>query len=394
MILLARFLGAEEFGVFAFALSIFTVLSIVAELGLPIVVTRFATIYFLKKQIKLFKGIINFSNSRIILMSCLLMVVTIILYFLNTFTGEYDKVILYGLPLIILFSLSRLRSAILMAVHKVNIAQLPEMIVRPLLIIVFVSLLYYFGNISASNAILLYVAINIIVYLMGEFLVKKYTREFLVRKNNLNFEKNKWIAAALPLFFLGGIQILGAHSDIFFLGIMAESKDVGVFKSMYQISLLVLFSLSAVNAISTPLIVNDFEQNNFRGLRKTFLNFCGINFVFSLLIGSLLLFLGKYFIELLYGKEYLVGYSCLQILIIGRIINATLGASNQFLKMMGEEKKATKGIITGVIVGIILNIILIPDYGIVGSSIAVAISLTTWNVYLFIILMRKIGFNQ
>jgi O-antigen/teichoic acid export membrane protein len=237
---------------------------------------------------------------------------------------------------------------------------------------------------------ILYVFINIIVYSFGEYLVKRNTKRLSLKNVSASFETVKWRSSAIPLFFLGGIQTFGAQSDVFLLGLLSESEEVGVFKSMYQVSLLVIFSLSAVNAISSPLIVKDFETNNFSGLKKLLINFCSINFFIALSIAIPLLFFGEHIIEFLYGPEYLSGILCLQILVIGRIINTTFGSANQFLKMMGEEKKAFYGILIGVLTSILLNIILIPIYGIVGSAIASSIGLVMWNIILFFRLVNKI----
>lgn len=390
---MARFLGAEEFGVFSFALSLITILSIVAELGLPTVVSRFAAIYFYKNQLHHFKEIVRFTNRKIIVAYIFLTTCLLILYLTNVISPEYKDAVLLASPLILLFSLSRVRSSILTAVEKVNIAQLPEMIFRPTLLILSILLLYYFDNVTSINVIIVYILINIIVYITGEWLVKKHTVSVkLISK--INYERKKWIKAAFPLFLLGGIQMLGVQSDIFLLGFFANSEDVGIFKSMYQISLLIIFSLTAVNAISSPKIVKLYEDNDILGLRSLLIKYCFINFGFSLIIAFPFYFYGDYFINLLYGQEYVIGFGCLQILIIGRIINTIFGVSSQFLKMMGEETKAVNGILLGTIISILLNIILIPKFKLIGASYASAISLSFWNLFLFFILTKKLWFNS
>ena len=138
----------------------------------------------------------------------------------------------------------------------------------------------------------------------------------------------------LPLFILGSIQVLSQHSDIFILGLLTSDENVGVYKSMFQISILIIFSLSAINAISAPHIIREVELNNPIGLRKLLLKFCIVNAIFAILIGFPFLFFGEFFIELIYGQEYITGLTCLKILILGRMINAVLGASNHFLKMI------------------------------------------------------------
>lgn len=392
IILMARFLGAEEFGIFAFAISIVTLLSMVSELGLPTVITRFGAIYFFKNQFEFFKGIVRFTNSRIIIASLVLVLGVVITYFAGIIKPEYESAVLLASPLVLLLALSRVRSAILTAIEKVNIAQFPEMIFRPSLLIISILLLYYFDKISAINVLILYIIVNVIVYLIGEWLVKRHSKTIKLVKQ-VDFERKKWIASAFPLFLLGGIQMIGVQSDIFLLGFFADSEDVGIFKSMYQISLLIIFSLTAVNAISAPKIVRLYESNNVEGLKKLVINFCLINLIFSLIIAFPFYFYGDYFINLLYGEEYVVGFVCLQILIIGRIINTVFGISSQFLKMMGEEKKAANGVLLGALISVVLNIILIPRFGLIGAAYASAISLAFWNLFLFLILVRKLWFN-
>lgn len=392
MILMARFLGPEEFGVFTFALSFVIILSMVSEMGLPTVITRFGAIYYFKDRLDYFKGILHFTHLRIVIASLASTLIIIIIYFLGLIKPEYESTVILATPLIILFALSRVRSAILTAVEKVNIAQLPEMIFRPSLLIIAILLLYYLNIVTVINVLLVYILINIIVYLVGEWLVKKHTRAIKL-KETINHEKKKWIQAAFPLFLLGGIQIIGAQADVFLLGLLADSEDVGIFKSMYQISLLVIFSLTAVNAVSPPRIVRLYENNDAKGLQKLLINYCIINFIFAIVIASPFYFYGDFFIELLYGEEYLIGFRCLQILIIGRIINTIFGVSTQFLKMMGEEKKAVKGILLGAIVSVILNIILIPKFKLIGAAYASAIALSVWILYLFLIVIRKLWFK-
>lgn len=390
MILLARFLGPDDFGDFAFAVSFVIIASIFSSLGLPTVVTRFGAIYFINDNWKKLKGILSFSNKKVFICSLIVTAVLFILLVTNVIRVAAKEYVLIALPIILFLALSTIRTGLLTAIEKVNLSQLPEMIVRPLLFFLVILVFYYLGILDGYTAIISYMIINGIIFLIGAYLVKKFTHKHIENVEPDYSESKPWVKSAMPLFLLGSIQVLGAQADIFLLGFLADSEEVGIFKSMYQISLLVIFSLTAVNAIVSPYIVRSFEEKNIKKLKQLLFTFCGINLVFALIIAFPFLFFGEFFIELLYGKEFVVGATCLQILIFGRIINSIFGISNQFLKMMGEERKATKGIFIGAVAGIVLNFLLIPTYGIIGAAIASASALITWNVYLFVITVRKI----
>lgn len=390
MILLARFLGPDDFGDFAFSISFVIIASVFSSLGLPTVITRFGAIYFINNNWNKLKGILAFSNKRVFICSIVITLIILLLLVMDVIEVASKNYIFIALPIIVFLALSTIRTGLLTAIEKVNLSQLPEMIIRPILFFIVILILYYAGVLDGYTAIISYTIINGIIFLIGAYLVKKYTQKHIENIEPDSKESKIWVKSAMPLFLLGSIQILGAQADIFLLGFLAESEEVGIFKSMYQISLLVIFSLIAVNAIVSPYIVRSFEEKNTKKLKQLLFVFCGINFTFALVIACPFLFFGEYFIELLYGEEFVVGVTCLQILIFGRIINSIFGISNQFLKMMGEERKATKGIFIGAVIGIILNFMLIPKYGIVGAAIASATALIIWNVYLFVITVRKI----
>lgn len=390
MILLARFLGPDEFGDFAFSVSFVIIASIFSSLGLPTVVTRFGAIYFINNRWDKLKGILVFSNKRVFISSIIITVILLILLLIDFIKVDSKEYIIIASPIILFLALSTIRTGLLTAIEKVNLSQLPEMIIRPVLFFLVILCFYYLGILDGHTAISSYMIINGIVFLTGAYLVKKFTHKATANVRAEFSESKTWVKSATPLFLLGSVQVLGAQADIFLLGFLADSKEVGIFKSMYQISLLVIFSLIAVNAIVSPYIVRNFEEKNVKKLKTLIISLCGINFAFALIIAIPFLFFGQFFIKVLFGEEFVVGLTCLKILILGRIINSIFGISNQFLKMMGEERKATKGILLGTITGILLNFILIPKYGIVGSAIASSLGLITWNFYLFGILVRKI----
>lgn len=389
MIVLARFLGPEQFGDYAFSVSLVIILSIFSNLGLPVVITRFGAMYHLTQKWNLLKGILTFSNTRIFVSSLAVVALTATLIGFDIIKTPAKYHILAALPIVVFLALSNVRTAILTAIEKVNLSQLPEMILRPVLFLLAILIFYYLGLLNSLTAVTLYTLINLFIYFVGVYLVKKYIRNH-TEGISPGDESKLWIHSALPLFFLGGIQVLGAQADVFLLGVLARNEEVGIFKSMYQISLLIIFSLTAVNAIASPHIVRHFEQGNWRSLKKLLIIFCVINLSFALLISLPFFMYGDFFIKILYGEAYLAGFATLRILLVGRFMNAIFGVSNQFLKMMGYERQATKGILIGSVIGVLLSFLLIPKFGMIGAAVASSSALVLWNVYLFSIVVRRI----
>lgn len=364
--------------------------SIVCSLGFPVLVTRYGATYFIREQWGYLKGLLKYSNKRITIVSISFIVLTLIIFSIDFFDLKPYSSIKIGLPIILFLSLSSIRTSALTAIEKVNYSQLPEMIIRPIIFLLFILIFYFFYDLNNISAIAIYTLTNGIVFFCGVILLRK----FLPKKVKIakeNYEPKIWNKTAIPLFILGSVQVISQHSDIFILGLLTSDDNVGVYKSMYQISILIIFSLSAINAISAPYIVREIEYNNQSGLKQLLFKFCFINSVISIIIALPFIICGDFFVNLLYGNDYESGITCLKILILGRIINSIFGSSNHFLKMLGEEKKATKGIVLGVILGIILNIILVPNYGINGAAIASSSALVFWNFHLFFSTVKSIN---
>ena len=71
-ILLARTLGPEGYGIYAFAYALATLIAIPAQMGLPTLVVREVARYQLKEEWGYLKGILRFSNQVVLGLAALL----------------------------------------------------------------------------------------------------------------------------------------------------------------------------------------------------------------------------------------------------------------------------------------------------------------------------------
>jgi len=204
MILLARFLGPEEFGNFAFAVSFVIIFSIFSSLGLPTVVTRFGAIYHIKDNWAKLKGILQYSNKYVTIWSIAIMAIVSIILISDVFVIPSRTYVFIALPIILFLSLSTIRTGILTAIEKVNFSQLPEMIIRPVLFFILIIILYYSEILNAYSAVISYTIINGIIFLVGFYLVKKFTDKQLSNVEP-SYEISAWKKSALPLFFFWGV---------------------------------------------------------------------------------------------------------------------------------------------------------------------------------------------
>ena len=92
----------------------------------------------------------------------------------------------------------------------------------------------------------------------------------------------------------------------------------------------------------------------------------------------------------LIGNEFLVGWSCLGILLIGIFLSSGFVPFNETLNQAGYPGSQSVLVSLTVLSNIVLNAILIPRLGINGAALATSCSFLLNAFYLFILVKRKV----
>jgi len=103
---------------------------------------------------------------------------------------------------------------------------------------------------------------------------------------------------------------------------------------------------------------------------------------------------GKLFLLLAFGSPHETAYIPLIILLVGQLINSGAGSVGLLLNMSGHEQETARGMIVATVLNVVLNLLLIPLWGINGSSLATSVSLIVWNVLLWRVVQKKLGINS
>ena len=120
------------------------------------------------------------------------------------------------------------------------------------------------------------------------------------------------------------------------------------------------------------------------------------------LAGILLIF--PDFFMVLYCKEFLtsVGVVALQLLVIGRVVNAFSGSVGNLMQMSGQQNNYMLVLFFGAVINVGLNLLLIPEEnpfshfgikGISGAAIASIDRLSFWNLSMVYLVKRRFGFS-
>lgn len=391
-VLLARLLGAEGYGIFAYAIAIVSLLSVPASLGLPQLLVRNIAAYRARSEWGLMRGLLVKANTWVLLSSVGLGTMAALIAWLLAGRSTNPTVMAFWLALLILpiNALNNLRSSTLRGLHYVVLGQLPEFLIKPLsfLLLVVAAHLLLGDVFNAPWAVGMQVTATALGLGAGVlFLLNRLPSE--VTASDAMYDTTAWARSALPFLFIGGMQMIYKNTDIVMLGALSGAEAAGVYRVVTRGADLVAFVLIAVNMVLQPTVARFYAAGEIQRLQRLVTKSARMIFLGSLPIALVLILFGQW-ILLIFGQEFTVGASALAVLSVAQLINAGMGSVALVLSMTGHERKTAVGVAVAACINVVLNASLIPLWGIEGAATATATSITIWNILLAIWVYKEL----
>jgi O-antigen/teichoic acid export membrane protein len=94
-----------------------------------------------------------------------------------------------------------------------------------------------------------------------------------------------------------------------------------------------------------------------------------------------------------FGPDFLTAHWTLKVLVVGEVISVLLGPVGTLMTMTGHQNNSV--VVSGfwTLANLGLNAILIPQYCGLGAAISTALTLIIWNIWLCILVFRKVNVN-
>ncbi len=208
---------------------------------------------------------------------------------------------------------------------------------------------------------------------------------FLTREGALRFdvrpvfEYRTIFVFSLPVMFATSIQYLVSWTDILLLGVFVPPVAVGQYQAAYQTSILLVVVLQSADSIF-PVLAADLYHNGQRQRLNQIYTVMTKWVTYFTLLGLIFIIIYSGEILSIFGMTARSAQQTLVLLGIGQTIVATVGPTGFLLIMSGHERLQTVNAIAAAILNIVLNVILIQEYGIIGAAIATGLSLALYNI--------------
>jgi O-antigen/teichoic acid export membrane protein len=393
-VLLARWAGAHEFGIFVYAWLWAAVLGEVAPLGMSGAVVRLVPEYMARKDFARVLGVATYGRTVTLSVGAVIALsfAAIVLSTRDSTPTHYVPPLLLVSACLPLYALVQLHTELLRSFGWVVSAYISPFIVRPgALLVVAALILAAYGRPSgvqlmAAALISCVLTVAVQIYLLRRKLPA------VVRQAKAKLEKARWLHIAFPMLMTQCFYLALAFTDVLFLGIFYDPATVGIYNAAARTAGMMSFIVYAVAALAAPQFAALHAERMTTEIKR--LKARVVHWVFwpSLLLAGFLLITGRYVLGL-FGAEFVAGYAALAILLVGYLATAATGVAGQLLNMTGHQVAVAVALGSAAILNVILNLALIPGFGVIGAAAATAFSMTAFAIGLAVITKRRLGFH-
>ena len=363
-ILLARYLGVNNYGILGFAVSVSGILAIIDDLGISAHVVRHVATDYESAP----KYVGNVIPLKIILAIINLIVTPIILILLKIDGYTIFITLIFTLE-IIFKSYTNSLFGVFQAFEEGKYQGIGYSLMNASTLLFIVIAIYAdFGLLGVSIS---YVMANMLSFIYSYYILNKHITK---PKFEFDWEFCKKITLlSLPFAVTGILYSIYYSIDIVMLTNLVGDYATGIYNATYKlISLLTLF-YSVYTAVIFP-VMSKFFKNDKKLLVMSYEKSIKYLMLVIVPIAVATMFYSLDIIQLIYGHQYDDAASVLSILIWTVCLLFISGASNTLLNASHKEVTVTKIYGLAAVFNIILNLFMIPYLSYNGAAITTVLS--------------------
>lgn len=387
-IILGRYLGAGELGLYSMTITIYTIASLIASLGVPSALINYVaefqedekqTNYIVSSgtYVSMFLGIVSF---------------VILFLFSNAIANFFNmpelsklvRIISFAFPFsIVNFSLL----AVLNGFRHMKLHTLAIILQSILTTSVSILLVYLGYGVSGVMFGIVLSSIGSCSYLL--WVLRNYFKKISISqimtysKILLSFGSQTLIA--------NSINLINYQADIVMVGFFLTKVDVGLYGVAVVFAKLLWLVPDSIQKITYPLISEFHGKKKQESVGQVVTMIMKYTACVLIIIVIAMLIYGKLIITSIYGNSFIGSVYPLYILITGTFIFGITKSVNSLFASIGRVDLFAKMPAISAIANIILNLLLIPIYGITGAAIATSASLLIYVIFMLYFMKKIVG---
>ena len=391
-VMLARWMGRFEFGIYVYVWTWVVLLGGLAPLGLAYSAQRFIPQYAATGARDLLRGYLRVNGWLCFGLGAATAGIGALTLF--AFSGiipaHYFLPLLIGLAGVPIFALDSAQDSTARAYNWINLALIPVYIGQPVWIMACVAVAYIAGlQLSASTALIL-VAVGMGLTTLAQLILLRWRLSRTVKRGKRRYEIGTWFKTSLPNFLVDGFFFLLTSIDVLLLQLFVEPDQIAVYYAASKILAIVAFVYFGVSAACAHRFSQYYAARERKRLATFAVDAARWTFWPSLALATILLALGIPFLRL-FGPGFESGYPVMIVLAAGLLARASIGPAERLLSMANQQRYCAIIYAAALATSVVLCLILAPFLGVVGAAIGTATAVTLESLLLFLVVKRRLG---
>ncbi|WP_262332481.1 polysaccharide biosynthesis C-terminal domain-containing protein [Bosea sp. BH3] len=390
-LLIARFVGVDAYGIYAYAAAWVIVLAYVSALGFDVALLRFLPAYEAERAWPLFRGVIQYAERRALAVSIVVMLAGAGVVLVRDVSTQLRDTFLIGLLLVPVLALLWIRSSIVRAFGGVLWAVAPNRLMRDGILVSLVALatMALGWRLEAFTVMQLTLVGGVVALFFATLGMRKLRPDF-VDGVVPAYDAAAWRRAALPLVIMAAAEALLNRTGVIVLGWFGDTRAAGIYSLAFNMAFVVALPRVAINTLFAPTIAGLFARNEHDMLRSLIATTARWSMIASGLIGTAIFVLAEP-LFFWFGPGYEAGIPALRILLVGQMMTAAAGSQLHVMTMTGHEPNAAVLLVSSAVGNVAVSAGLISLFGVNGAAIGTAATLIVWNLAMAVFLWRRLS---
>ena len=394
-LLIARVLGAESYGQFAYATSWMAILILGCNIGLKPTVVRFAAHYLARREWGMLRGLLRTSSWWTIGASgIVLFLVLLALWFVRPRLDELGWTLLLVAVAMPFMALSEVWSSATRGLGAVARSQVPASIAQHSLfgVLLLCAVGMYGPQGGGALAAGSFLVATIATALISRWFLYRETQKQVVPADPLH-ARGEWFEVAGGNALIALFQAARAPIIVVISAAYVDVSQVAFYVAASRLANVMSLGFLGIAGFAGPLVSHYYALGDRAKLQQLAHLSARASVAGAAATAFVLIVFGSELLRL-FGQGFEAAYGPLLVLLCGEIVAATTGPVGYFMTMTGGQMTATRIEAVTSVVAVITALMLIPDHGILGAAIAVAAGSVLRNAAMFAATWRQLGLRS
>lgn len=393
---LTRMLGAEAFGHYAYAVILLAIAAVPISNGWGMLVLRLASASRATQDWRETRGLVLRGAQYAVLIAISGGAAGLAMLWVRGEAAPLGALALALLMAVLLCDqLSALRMALLRGLNQQVLGQFPEMLVRPVILILMLLVAdrWWPGSVGLDMAFAALACASAVALFVGAATLRRVAPAAMRTVPPLNADR-RWFSAARTMSANAGLFIVSAFTDVLILGLLSTAADVGVYRVAAQVALFSNLAYTSINMVANQRFAFIWASTDRQRLQQEATSLARLAFGGNLTLSVGISAVAPPLVPMVFGPEFATAVPSLWVLAAAQVVNAAAGMPSALLTMTGHEAVVTRVIALTMLIGAVVCAVSVYSYGAIGAAWSTLLTVTISNLALWWTARRHIGVDS